>query len=356
LQVSVVGAGVAGLSLAVHLARLGVGVRVYEARYPGFSASGRSAGILVTIFPGWLLDLALETAEFYRGLPGSRGRIGPRRALWVPEGRECARRVLDAHAARGLPFEEGADPEAVLGVPYRVEGEAHLITEYLVDTGWVVNALQAEAARLGVEIVGAEARRAPGGGFEAAGRRLPEPVVVAAGPWTPGLAGAPRGATVYRCHLVSAEGPVPRAIVEDDEAGFYLVPVSASRFNAGDGSNSPVRDPLDGFNADREDTLRILEAYARRSPPAWESRILQEWSAPCIATGDALPVAAEAEPGVYVLTGFDGAGISLAPAVAGMLARHLVEGAPLPGWLSRLDREPGVAEPYDVCRRARANP
>jgi len=356
LEASIVGAGVAGLSLAVHLARLGARVRVYEARYPGYSASGRSAGILVTIFPEWLLDLALETARFYEGLPGSRGRIGPRRALWVPEARGCAGQVLDAHAARGLPFRENVDPEAVLGVPYSVGGEAHLITEYLVDTGWVINALQAEAARLGVELVNAVVRRAGDGWFEAAGRRLPEPVVVAAGPWTPGLVGAPRGATVYRCHMVSAEGPVPRAIIEDDEAGFYLVPVSASRFNVGDGSNSPIGDPLDGFNPDREDTLRVLEAYASRSPPAWESRILQEWSAPCITLGDALPAAAEAAPGVYILTGFDGAGISLAPAVAGLLARHLARGEPLPQWLSRLDREPGVAEPYDVCRRARANP
>ncbi len=357
MRVSIIGGGVAGLSLAVHLARRGVEARVYEMEYPGYSASGRSAGILVTILPENLLPLALESRDFYTGLPESRGRISRADALWIPEGRECSRRILDLHAEHGLEFREGVDPSEAAGLEYRAEW-GHVITEYIVDTGWVVNALQAEASRLGVEIVDARVELRGDVYYAVAGsveKPVEAPVVVAAGPWTPSLAPGVEGLTVYRCQMASVEGTRPRLVVEDDEAGFYLVPVGVSRFNIGDGSNAMVENPLDGFNPDREDTLRVLEAYASRVEEGWEARIIQEWAAPCVTTGDSYPVAAEVDSGVYVLTGFDGAGITLAPAVARILADHIVGGEPIPMWLAEARRRRGVEEPYNVCRGRIAN-
>ncbi len=347
-DVEIVGAGVAGLSLALILAREGVKVRVWEQEYPGYGPSGRSAGLLVTILPDHLLDVALESLRFYKSLPGSQGSVKEARALWIPVDEECASRLLESHARRGLSVEYWVDPPSVIK-GYRADKRAAVITEYIVDTGWVVNSLQQEAARAGAVI--SEGRvEARDGWFEAGGERLGDTVVVAAGAWTGALLGAPGWLVSYRCQLASIEGPTPPLVVEDDEAGFYIVPVSSSRFNIGDGSNTVVEDPWEGYMADLEDTLRVLEAYAARVPSAWESRIIQYWSAPCNSTPTGDPIAHRLGDGLYVLTGFNGSGITLAPGTALLLARHVIDGSPLPDWARpRGDKAKEPVEPFNIC-------
>ncbi len=51
-DVVVVGAGILGLSLTLHLAEQGVGVVLIDAEEPGFGASGRNTGFVVPSFPG----------------------------------------------------------------------------------------------------------------------------------------------------------------------------------------------------------------------------------------------------------------------------------------------------------------
>lgn len=50
-DVAVIGAGILGLSLTLHLARRGIGVLLLEADEPGFGASGRNTGFVVPSFP-----------------------------------------------------------------------------------------------------------------------------------------------------------------------------------------------------------------------------------------------------------------------------------------------------------------
>ena len=353
MRVSIVGAGIAGLSLAVELARLGVEARVYEQALPGHGATGRSAGILVTILPPDLLPLALESLEAYKGLPEAKGHWAPRQSLWVaPEG--CASKVVEAHERAGLPVRRVEDPSRVLGVDFRLGRgeEAWLVREYLVDTGWAPGALAALAEGLGVEIVQGRVERR-GGWFYHEGDPLEGPVVVAAGAWTgmlaPEVAGLLR---VYRCQAGTVRGAAPRLIVEDDVEGYYLVPFGGDWYNIGDGANTLIEDPEEGFRPDPEDTYTVLERYANRVEAAWEARVEQYWSAPCNVGVDGFPLAGRVEEDLYVLTGLDGAGVSLGPALARRLARHIARGTPLPGWASRLDREPAgrwPAEPYDIC-------
>ena len=347
-DVEIVGAGVAGLSLALLLAREGVRVRVWEQEYPGYGPSGRSAGLLVTILPDHLLDVALDSLRFYTSLPGSSGAVKRARALWIPVDQECASRLLESHSARGLEAEYWVDPSRVIE-GYRAESPGAIITEYIVDTGWVVNTLQQEAARAGVELAAGRVERRDGW-FEARGERLGDTVVVAAGAWTGGLLGGPGWLVSYRCQLSSVEGPTPPLVVEDDDAGFYIVPVSRSRFNIGDGSNTVIADPWEGYRADLEDTLRVLEAYASRVPGAWESRIIQYWSAPCNSTPTGDPVAHRLEDGLYVLSGFNGSGITLAPGTAALLAKHLLDASPLPEWARPGGGEAKApVEPFNIC-------
>lgn len=50
-DVAIVGAGILGLSTALHLAEAGASVVVVEAREPGYGASGRNGGFVVPAFP-----------------------------------------------------------------------------------------------------------------------------------------------------------------------------------------------------------------------------------------------------------------------------------------------------------------
>ena len=347
-KAAVVGGGIAGLSAAYFLAREGFSVDLYEMEYPGYSASGKSAGILVTIFEEDLLRHVIETYEFYRGLPGSEGRIIEKPALWVVKNRECARRIMEIHGKLGLsPPRAGVGD---LGVDFDLGGDHYaVIKTFIVDTGWIINSLYSTLTSMGVRIHESRVVRR-GSSLYAEERRLEGPVIVAAGPWTPQLLPEISEATViYRCQIASVEGPTPRMVIEDDSLGYYLVPVSRSRFNIGDGSNAVIDDPFDGFKPDPEDTYGVLEQYASRVPRAWESRIVQIWSAPCITTGDSLPLAAEIRDSVYALTGFNGAGISIAPSIARLLVEHIVAGKPLPSRYSSLDRvAEGVVEPYSI--------
>ena len=58
VDIAIVGAGLAGSSLALHLAAAGIRVAVLEARQPGWGASGRNAGHVLPV----LKDMALLTA------------------------------------------------------------------------------------------------------------------------------------------------------------------------------------------------------------------------------------------------------------------------------------------------------
>ncbi len=65
-DVAVVGAGLAGASLALHLAQAGISVAVLEARQPGWGASGRNAGHVLPV---------LKDLEVFRQFPDGGKRF-----------------------------------------------------------------------------------------------------------------------------------------------------------------------------------------------------------------------------------------------------------------------------------------
>src|SRR5579864_2443563 len=94
----VIGAGLAGLTVALEAARLGASVAVLEGRHVGWNASGNNLG---TVMPGYSLSIG-ELIE----------RVGfeDARELWAlsKEGAEFIRRIATEEAMPGIGFSEGA--------------------------------------------------------------------------------------------------------------------------------------------------------------------------------------------------------------------------------------------------------
>src|SRR5262245_37925729 len=98
VDICIVGAGLAGLTVALETARLGASVAVLEGRHVGWNASGHHLG---TVMPGFGVPIA-ELIE----------RVGfeDTRELWSlsKEGAEFVRRRATEETMPGINFSDGA--------------------------------------------------------------------------------------------------------------------------------------------------------------------------------------------------------------------------------------------------------
>src|SRR6266700_7635050 len=97
-DICVIGAGLAGLSIALEAARLGASVAVLEGRHIGWNASGHQLG---TVMPGYALPIAELIA-----------RVGfeDTRELWSlsKQGAELVRANASEDLIPGIAISEGA--------------------------------------------------------------------------------------------------------------------------------------------------------------------------------------------------------------------------------------------------------
>jgi glycine/D-amino acid oxidase-like deaminating enzyme len=343
-DVAVVGGGSTGTSIAFHLAARGLSVELHERGTLASGPTGRSTAIVRQYYSHPLLvRMAVHGlgvfAHFDEAVGGTCGfaRTG---VLWAAD--EAGRPTLERNVRTAL--DEGADlellsPDALAEVDPRIttDGIAVLCHE---PTGGVCDpylaaASYAEAAqRRGARVLEGSAVRALGD--LAAGV-----VVVAAGPWSPGLL-APLGyelpirparAEVGRWRLPPGFGPSLPALADLSELDFYFKAGEPGFIEVGTLDPSHAGRPIDpdacpeGAEAETLDGFR--RALERRLPSAAGGHWRGAWSGVYDVTPDWHPAIGPV-PGsdrVYVAAGFSGHGFKLAPAVGVALAELVCDGA-----------------------------
>jgi len=344
----ILGGGIAGSSLAIELASRGYGVLLVK-RDEG--STPMSAGLFVTLMPENLMEFVAGSLKFYRRHGCLRTLLS--RGALVIAGKEAASRILDIHLSWGLSSREASPDDFEKGLEEKLvvaEWERTLLVdELLFDVGKLLECLYKRMSALGVSvkeasIVSPRALREAARGAQ---------VIVSAGAFTGSLVGGLGGrALVYRCQAFVAKCEGLGVVLEDLVNDFYSVPVDSWSTIIGDGSNEVIGEPSRGFAYSIEDAYRVLENYARRVRGAHSCYISRIWSSPCIVGGDGYPLIGKMGD-LYLFTGFNGSGLSLAPGMASLLADYM-EGKVkrLPAHLEcgrRIDAGADrVVEPYDL--------
>jgi glycine/D-amino acid oxidase-like deaminating enzyme len=136
VDICVVGAGLAGLTVALEAARLGASVAVLEGRHVGWNASGHQLG---TVMPGYGLPLSQLIERI--GLEDAR-------ELWSlsKEGAEFVRANASEESMPGIGLSEGALEVSNVDVGDQLISRLQMLSEDLETEveGWQVDRVRAE--------------------------------------------------------------------------------------------------------------------------------------------------------------------------------------------------------------------
>ncbi len=321
----VVGGGIAGLAVALNLAKHGYKVAVYDQGRLEDSATAKAAGILTFQMPPPFVDWAVETLNIYRGMRGSDEGLKDVGALLFSVESGCVERIkrwISSYNLKAYSI-DASRAESIAGVELHVERDEEILytSEFLVDIGWLLNTYQKLLSEYDAEVRYGVSVSLSDNEVIAGGVKIRGEVVVAAGSWTPILLPELKDKLImYRCQVASVKGVKLGVIIEDDVSDYYASPAGSNSILLGDGSNTRLTEPNEGYKPDMWETYELMEKLARRIKGVEETYPESVWSAPCVAGRDGFPVAGAVSEGLYVIAGFNGVGISLAPAVAERVA------------------------------------
>ena len=363
-----IGAGIMGLSIAYHLARLGVrDITVVDKSYLCGGASGRNGG---GIRAQWSSEanvrLMQESIRMCQDF-ASEFKIN----VWLRQGgylfiarteerrraleascklqRECglSTRMLTAREAQKIVPELSMDnlvaasfnPEDGVVFPWPfVWGFAQAATKLGAEIATFTNVVGIDVR--GGKIEGVRVRRASKGG-DAGGAGAPEhlirtrKIVNAAGAWSPEIAklvGVELPNKPHRHEICSTEPLKPwlKPLVADLENGLYFSQSTRGEIVGGIGQHR-VPDGLD-----QNSSFAFLGLYAKAlvatCPLLGKVKVLRQWSGCYDLTPDGNPIVGgvDAIEHFYQASGFMGHGFMMAPVMGKLIAEHIARETHLP--------------------------
>jgi sarcosine oxidase, subunit beta len=348
-SVAIVGAGIAGLALAVELRRLGCPVTLMEERYPGAGNSTRNVGRIrrMQLTPDLTL-FSCRASDKWRTvhrLTGGRNpllyrthyvwvlyeedervALEPMQEMWDAHG--AGARLVDARSVlRAVPIlKEGQDPVG------GVIGEAAIVHHDAA-----VYAYLGAAMESGVRLrVGARATGLDMSGGRVAGvhteadELIPADAVVNA-------AGGRSGEFARKSGVDVPNLPIRREVLVTEPSRPFMTP-AVTFYRPHEGwFNQTLRgemvagvvDPAEPTGMTEKSSLRFLGRTARvvleKAPRLAALRVIRQWAGVYDTTPDNRPLVGEygSKLGFYALNGWSGRGILLAPLAAELLAREI---------------------------------
>jgi glycine/D-amino acid oxidase-like deaminating enzyme len=335
-DVAIVGAGIAGVATAYHLARAGVRAVVLEARTVAEAASGRNAGFLL--------------AGLAENFVAASGRYGEDRALriwrFTRHNQELVREIVAReHIACDLAWHGSAQIAGDDAEWSEVRKSAELLTKEAVRVRLAPDERTAIYEDDG-EFHPVRYVRALAGAAVAAGARIhggTRAVAVTKGEVRTDRARVQAGAVVlcvnaYARHFVPlrvrpvrgqmlATAPVERGVFERPAYAYrgyrYWRQRSDGRLLVGGWRDTAADEEV---GEEERTTPRIqeqLERFLREHSP--EAKVTHRWAGTMGFSHDALPYVGRLDTGVFVNAGFTGHGMAFATAT-GELSADLVRG------------------------------
>ena len=331
-DVAIVGAGIAGLSLALALARDGASVVVVEGRQVGAGTSGRNAGfVLAGVAENFVVACRRYGVEratrLWRCTLTNRVLL---RALIQRHGIECDARWDGSLQVAGSDDEWAEIQESTrLLAPHGVRSslaEADRAALYLDDGELhpvrLVRGLARAAAGLGVRVH--EETRATGVTRDAfvtgAGTVRAGAVVVCAGAWTEEIVPSSRVVQIRGQMLATA--PLGRRVFERpvyaDRGYRYWRQTADGRVVAGGWRNLAFEEEMGDDDRTTPTIQDALEAFLRER--GIEAPVTHRWAGTMEFSHDGLPYLGRRSDGVWVAGGFTGHGNGFAYAAAELMA------------------------------------
>lgn len=357
-DIVVIGAGIMGLSIAYHLARLGTtNVLVVDKSYLCGGASGRNGG---GIRAQWSSEanvrLMQESIRMCRDF-ANEFKIN----VWLRQGgylflARTAERAKALEASSQLQRECGLDtrmltPKEAQKIVPELTTDGIVATSYNPDDGVVfpwpfVWGFAQAAQKLGVEVTtftevtGIDVR---GSTIEALHLRKDgqehvvrtNKIVNAAGAWSPELAkmvGVELPNKPHRHEICSTEPLKPwlKPLVADLTNGLYFSQSTRGEIVGGIGQDRVKH----GLNHDS--SFAFLGLYAKAlvatCPGLGEVKVLRQWSGCYDITPDSNPIVGGVDEveHFYQASGFMGHGFMMAPVIGKLMAEHIVQSTQLP--------------------------
>lgn len=348
-SVAVVGAGIAGLAVAVELKRRGARVVVVETRYPGSGNSTRNVGRVrrMQLTPE-LTSFAVRALEKWKRVARLVGRnplLYETPYAWVLyDGAEVDRLTpLEAMWREHDARTRVVGPDKVLAaVPVLAGGEravgAALGSAAIVHHDPAVYAYLLAARQAGVDLRAATAEGVETTAGRVTGLRTSGGLIAADA--VVNAAGARSRDFARACGVDAPDRPVRREVLVTEPRKPFVTP-AVTFYRPSEGwFNQTLRgelvagvvDPDEPDGLTEDSSLRFLCRTARvlltKAPRLGELRVIRQWAGVYELTPDRLPLLGEHRslPGLFALSGWSGRGFALAPLSAELVARQIVAG------------------------------